>query len=439
VSVAFRDESKAWVEFMPEILWIDEGRAYLWVSERDGWRHIYRIARNTGRMAPNGDTPQLAEPTLVTRFDADVVDVTGIDEASKTIYFRASPGSAIERYLYRAPLDGSRPPERVTPADQTGSHVYELAPGGRLAFHTASSFDRPPRMEVVELPSHRSLRGLTDPTALEKKLEPILQRRVEFFTVDNGDGVTLDAWMLKPSSFEAGRKYPTIVYVYGEPAGLTVTNSWSGSTGLFHRALADAGFIVVSFENRGTPAPKGAAWRKIVYGSVGDLSSKDQAAAIRSFAAKHPFVDQNRLGIWGWSGGGTNTLNAMFRFPDVYSVGVAVAPVPDQKLYDTIYQERYMGLPADNADGYRRGSTINFAEGLRGRLLIVHGSGDDNVHYQGTEHLVNQLVALGKPFDLMVYPNRTHSISEGAGTTPHVYHLIARYLTEHLRPGESPD
>ncbi|MGB2715130.1 MAG: S9 family peptidase [Vicinamibacterales bacterium] len=435
VALTFRDESKTWVEFMPEIEWIDEGRAYLWVSERDGWRHIYRVPRPTAAMTSNGDgATQLVEPTLITRFDADVMDVAGIDEASRTVYFRASPKNAIERYLYRAPLDGSKPPERVTPADQTGAHVYELAPGGHLAFHTASAFDRPTRMDVVELPSHRSLRALTDPAALEKKLEPILERKVEFFTVDIGEGVTLDAWMLKPSTFSATRKYPVIVHVYGEPFGLTVTNSWSGSSGLFHRALADAGYIVVSFENRGTPAPKGAAWRKMVYGSVGNLSSKDQAAAIRALAAKHSFIDPARIGMWGWSGGGTNTLNAMFRFPDVYAVGVAVAPVPDQKLYDTIYQERYMGLPTDNADGYRLGSAINFAEGLNGKLLIVHGSGDDNVHYQGTERLVNRLVALGKPFDLMVYPNRTHAISEGPGTTPHVYQLIARYFVEHLPP-----
>jgi dipeptidyl-peptidase-4 len=264
----------------------------------------------------------------------------------------------------------------------------------------------------------------------------MLQRKVEFFTIDIGDGVTLDAWMLKPSTFNAAKKYPTIVHVYGEPFGLTVTNSWGGSNGLFHRALADAGYIVVSFENRGTPAAKGVAWRKIVYGSVGDLSSKDQAAAIRALAAKNSFIDPARVGIWGWSGGGTNTLNAMFRFPEIYSVGVAVAPVPDQKLYDTIYQERYMGLPGDNAEGYRVGSAINFAEGLRGKLLIVHGSGDDNVHYQGTERLVNRLVSLGKPFDLMVYPNRTHSISEGPGTTSHIYQLIARYFVEHLPPAD---
>ncbi len=209
-----------------------------------------------------------------------------------------------------------------------------------------------------------------------------------------------------------------------------MVDRWGGNRMLFHRAVADEGFIVASFDNRGTPAPKGAAWRKVIYGTVGDLSSKDQAAALRAFAQKNAFVDESKVAVWGWSGGGSNTLNCMFRFPEVFKVGISVAPVPDQTLYDTIYQERYMGIPKENEEGYRVGSPINFAEGLKGRLLIVHGTGDDNVHYQGTERLVNRLIELGKPFDLMVYPNRTHAIREGKGTRLHIYSLIARYLME---------
>ncbi len=241
--------------------------------------------------------------------------------------------------------------------------------------------------------------------------------------------------MLKPTTFDASRRYPVIVHVYGEPASQTVVDRWGGGRMLFHRALAEAGYIVLSIDNRGTPAPRGAPWRKVIYGTVGDLSSKDQDAAIRALAAQHAYIDKDRIGIWGWSGGGSNTLNAMFRFPQTYKVGVSVAPVPDQRLYDTIYQERYMGLPDANAAGYKVGSPINFAEGLAGKLLIIHGSGDDNVHYQGTERLVNRLVELGKPFDAMVYPNRTHAIAEGRGTTPHVYRLIARYFLDNLPPG----
>ncbi len=408
-----------WVDVKGDVTWVEEGRAFLWLSERDGWRHLYRVARD-GRA------------TLLTPFQADVISLAGVDP--RAAYFIASPANATQRYLFRVPLDGSSAPQRVTPADAPGWHDYTLAPGGRMAFHTYSSFERPASMDVVSLPEHRSLRQLLDPSVVQRKVASVLGQRSEFLTVRVADGVTLDGWMIRPPSFDAAKKYPVVVFVYGEPASQTVTDAWSGGR-LFYRALADAGYVVVSFDNRGTPAPKGAAWRKVVYGAVGVLSAQDQAAAIKALAATHSFIDLSRVGIWGWSGGGSNTLNAMFRFPDVYQVGVSVARVPDQKLYDTIYQERYMGLPQQNAEGYQAGSPINFAQNLKGDLLIVHGSGDDNVHYQGTERLVNKLVELGKPFDLIVYPNRSHSISEGPGTTAHVYQAIGRYFVTHLPPG----
>jgi dipeptidyl-peptidase 4 len=418
----FRDESKQWVDINEEVPWIDGGRTFLWQSEKNGWNQIYRVPREGG------------DGQLITKFDGDVTDIAGIDQKGGWLYFRASPDNAGQRYLYRARLDGSTAPERVTPADQPGTHRYDVSPNGRMAFHTYSRFETPPVMNVIELPSHKVLRPLTDPSALAAKVKPLLTPPAEFFRVDIGDGVMLDGYMLKPPAFDPAKKYPLITHVYGEPAGQTVNDAWGGNQMLFHRALTAAGYIVISIDNRGTPAPRGAEWRKVVYGTVGDLSSKDQAAALRALVARHAFLDRDRVGVWGWSGGGTNTLNAMFRFPDLYKVGVAVAPVPDQRLYDTIYQERYMGLPQDNVEGYRVGSAINFADGLQGKLLLIHGSGDDNVHVQGTEKLINRLIELGKPFDAMIYPNRSHSISEGAGTTAHVYKLIARYFVENLPP-----
>jgi dipeptidyl-peptidase-4 len=419
----FRDSAKTWVEVMDDVPWIDRGHAFLWLSERDGWQHIYRVPREGG------------EPVNITRFDADVTNLVNVDTQHGWVYFLASPSNATQRYLYRSKLDGAAAPERVTPASQPGTHGYDIAPSGGLAFHTYSRLDDPPVTDLVDLNAHRSLRALTDVSSLKTRLAPVLARPAEFFSVGIPGGVELDGWMLRPQNFDASRRYPVIVFVYGEPASQTVVDRWGGGRMLFHRALADAGYIVLSVDNRGTPAPKGAQWRKVIYGTVGDLSSKDQDAAIRALAARHSYIDRDRIGIWGWSGGGSNTLNAMFRFPETYKVGVSVAPVPVQQLYDTIYQERYMGLPADNAEGYRIGSPINFAEGLKGKLLIVHGTGDDNVHAQGTERLVNRLIALGKPFDVMFYPNRTHAIAEGPGTTLHIYRLIARYFLEHLPPG----
>jgi dipeptidyl-peptidase-4 len=423
VGRVFRDRSESWVDVVDTVRWVDGGKGFLWISERDGWRHVYKAATDGTSTA------------LVTRFDADITQLLGVDAAEEWVYVIASPEEPTRRYLYRTRANGQGTPERVTPADQPGTHSYRLAPGGRMAFHTWSRFDVPPITEVVELPSHRVLRQLTDTTALRKTLAPVLVPPVEFFTVAVGDGVTLDGWMLKPSQFSPDRKYPLITYVYGEPAAATAADAWGGGTMLFHRALAEAGYVVASVDNRGTPSPKGAPWRKVIYGSVGDLASKEQAAAVRALTARYPFLDASRVGVWGWSGGGSNTLNAMFRFPDVYAVGVSVAPVPDQRLYDTIYQERYMGLPDDNAAGYKLGSAIHYASGLKGDLLIVHGTGDDNVHVQGTEILVNKLIELGKAFDLMLYPNRSHSISEGPGTTVHVYRKIARYFVDHLPPG----
>ncbi len=250
-----------------------------------------------------------------------------------------------------------------------------------------------------------------------------------------GDGVKLDGWMIKPPDFDPKKKYPVLVYIYGEPAATTVVDSWGGSRRLFDELIARQGYLVVSFDNQGTPAPKGRDWRKSVYGDVGVLSSVQQAAAIRELAKERPYIDSSRLAIWGWSGGGSNTLNMMFRYPGLFKAGIAVAPVADQRHYDTIYQERYMGLPEQNAKGYHDGSAINFAQDLNGKLLVVHGSGDDNVHFQGTELLINRLVELGKPFDMMDYPNRTHSISEGPGTSYHIYSLIARYVMENVPAG----
>jgi dipeptidyl-peptidase 4 len=418
-----RDEGKGWVEEMDEVVWFDDGREFVWASEQDGWRHAYAVKRDgSGKR-------------LLTKFDGDLASISAVDARRGDLYFIASPSNATQRYLYAARLDGDGTVRRITPASESGTHTYDISPDRRWAMHTWSSFQNPPKTEIVALPDHRSVRMLVDNAALASKAAHIVDPPVEFLEVTVDDGVVLDGYLLKPKAFDTSRKYPVVVFVYGEPAGVMVNDAWGGVNMLFLRAIASQGYVVACFDNRGTPALKGAAWRKVVYGSVGELSSKEQAAAIRALTAQRTYLDPSRIAIWGWSGGGSNTLNAMFRYPDVYKVGVSVAPVPDQRLYDTIYQERYMGLPAENEKGYRAGSPIQFAEGLRGKLLIIHGTGDDNVHYQGTERLVNRLIELKKPFDMMVYPNRSHSISEGPATSLHVYALIARYIVEHLPAG----
>ncbi|MEO8333913.1 MAG: S9 family peptidase [bacterium] len=413
------DESdSAWVDVVDEIQWLNGGKDFLWVSERDGWRHVYRASRTGG------------QPTLLTPGKYDIISVSAVDEAGGWMYFIASPENATQRYLYRASMKDPGPPERVSPADAPGTHGYDISPNAKWAFHDYSRTDRPTTIDLVALPTHTVVRSLgrsSNPTT------PVTA--AEFFQVAVPDGATLDGWMLKPRDFDPAKKYPVLVYVYGEPASQTVVDRWSGPQQQWHQMLADRGYVVVSVDPRGTPGPKGRDWRKVIYGAIGPLSSREGADAVRALTRTRSYLDSTRVGIWGWSGGGSSTLNAMFRYPDVYSVGMAVAPVADQRLYDTIYEERYVGLPQDNAKGYEIGSPITFAAGLKGKLLMLHGEGDDNVHYQGTERLVNRLVELGKQFDMMVYPNRTHCICEGAGTTLHVYSLLTRYLLTNLPAG----
>ncbi len=419
--VVLADEDRAWVDLNEQVLWINHSQEFLLLSEREGWRHLYRVALDTGKT------------TLVTRGNFDVVSLARLTPDEKWVYFIASPDNATQRYLYRAPLDGSADPERLTPA-QPGTHSYTVSPNGDYAFHDFSSFNSPPASDVVHLPDHHVLRATADNSVLSERVKPLSAGPAEFFQLDAGDGLTVDGWLLKPPDFDATKRYPLVVFVYSEPAGQTVADRWPS---LFLRALSASGYLVASFDNQGTPAPRGREWRKIIYGNVGPLSSQQQAAALQSLEKSHVFIDPKRVGVWGWSGGGTATLNLMFRYPELYSVGVSVASVPDQRLYDSIYQERYMGLPQQSAKAYEDSSAINFAASLRGSLLVMHGSGDDNVHLQGFELLVNKLISLGKVFDMRVYPGRTHGIFEGKGTSADVYSNILGYFEDHLPLGPS--
>ncbi len=416
------DRDEAWLDTVDDILWMPDGRTFTWLSDRGGYRQAWLVDRETGTMR------------LVTPGSYDVENVVRIDVAGGWLYFVTSLESATERYLYRVPLDGGQP-ERLTPEDASGWHAYQVSPDARYAIHTVSQFADPARTDLVELPSHRVVRTFVDNARLRRTMEALTVGERSFFRVDIGRGVELDAWVIKPSHFDSTKTYPVLFHVYGEPAGQTVTNRWGGRNLLWHHFLAEQGYVIMSVDNRGTPGPRGREWRKSIYGEIGTLASQDQAAALDAIARKWDWVDTDRIGIWGWSGGGSMTLNMLFRYPDKYHVGMSVAPVPDQRLYDTIYQERYMGLPDDNAEGYRKGSPITWAEGLQGDLLLVHGTGDDNVHYQGSERLMNRLIELNKPFDVMVYPNRAHGIYEGPGTTRHLFELLTRYVTRNLEAG----
>jgi dipeptidyl-peptidase-4 len=412
------EKDDAWVD-VQDIRWIDDGRAFLWLSERDDWQHLYRADRTSGQVE------------LLTPGDFDVLDIQSVDEKNGLVYFMATPQNPTQRFLYRTSLNGEAKVERVTPKNIGGSHSYQISADARWAIHTWSSFGDPPKSEMIELPGHRSVRVLADNDELRSKLDALDRGEPEFFRVNIGD-VELDGWMMKPPDFDPGKKYPLLFYIYGEPAGSTVRDSWGGRNYLWYLMLNQKGYIVASLDNRGTNVPRGRAWRKSIYRQVGILACKDQAAALQKMLKDRPYIDPERVGIWGWSGGGQMSLNMIFRYPELYSTAMAIAFVSDQRLYDTIYQERYMGLPDDNVEGYTDGSPITHAHRLEGNLLIVHGTADDNVHYQSFERLVNELIKHNKHFTMMSYPNRTHGISEGQNTTRHLFSLLTKYLLENL-------
>jgi dipeptidyl-peptidase-4 len=416
------EQDEAWVNTVDEWEWMDRAQSFIWTSETTGYRHVYRVSRDGKAMQP------------ITFGGWDVISIQLVDTENGWLWFLASPTNATQRYLYRARLDGSSPAERVTPAGQPGTHRYTMSPNGQWAFHTWSQFGVPSTTELVSFPDHQTVRTLVDNADLKATVAALDRGESEFFTV-NVNGVELDGWMMKPLDIVPGQQYPILMYGYTAPAGTTATDSWGGFNYLWHLMLTQMGYIVATVDNRGTPSPKGREFRKVVYRQTGQIASADQAAAVRALLAERSYIDPQRVGAWGWSGGGVYTLNQLFRYPELYSLGMAVAPVTHEKFYDTIYTERYMGLPDENAAGYEQSAPLTFASGLEGDLLIVHGTGDDNVHYQNTEAVVNELIKHNKAFTMMAYPNRSHGIFEGQGTRRHLQELLTRYLVENMPPG----
>ena len=428
----FVERDETWVNIHDELHWLGDrsNQRFTWISERDGWRHVYLVSRDGGHAQ------------LVTPGDFDVTELIQVDETGERLYCLASPDNATQSYLYSVGLDGQNR-ERLTPDDQPGTHRYQINSDGSLAVHSWSRLNEPPRTELVRLPSHEVVEEFEDNAELKERLADLELGPAELFRVtipidgSEAASVELDGWCISPPKFDPNKKYPLLIYVYGEPAGTTVRDRWGGSSFLWHQMLAQQGYFVMSFDNRGTPAPRGRAWRKSVYRQVGIIAPQDQAAAVRQVLQDRPYLDPERVGVWGWSGGGSMTLNAMFKYPDLYRTGISIAPVPNQRYYDTIYQERYMGLPNDNVEGYRDGSPLHFAHQLQGNLLLIHGTGDDNCHYQTMELLINELIKHDKQFTMMAYPNRSHSIREGVGTTTHLRTLMTNYLLKNLPAGAS--
>lgn len=415
------EKDAAWLDVNNNITWLKGNRYFTWESERSGYRHLYRVSRDGKEIIP------------ITKGNFDYISSVGMDQDKGWVYFIASPDNFTQRYLYRADLNGKGKIERLSADNQAGQHTYNMSPTGKWAVHTYSNAATPPVIDMVSFPKHQSVRLITDNAKGLQQYKALGVTPKEFVKATSGE-LTLDCWMIKPIGFDSTKKYPVIIEVYGEPASSTVQDVWQGGD-LWNQYMANQGYIVISIDNRGANVPRGREWRKCIYGEVGTFACEDQCRAILDLGRRHSFIDLSRIGITGWSGGGSQTLNCMFRYPDVFHTGIAVAFVADQKLYDTIYQERYMNTPQNNPEGYKKGSPISYVVGLKGNLLLMHGTGDDNVHYQNCELLANELIRQGKIFSQVSYPMRSHGISEREGTSLHVRKTMEAYWLKNLPAG----
>lgn len=413
IDILYPDESSNhWAS--NDLLMVDQGTSFLRMVEED-WRTIYKVNIATGAKM------------ILSPESYDVASVSGMSE--KSVYYIASPENPGQRYLYETDLKGKKKARRITPDAYEGINNYNISPNGKYAVHTFTSILQPTRVELVQLPDHKVIKTLVSNEQLTNKLQTLELPKVDFFSVKTASGTTVDGRMIKPRDFDESKQYPVLFHVYGEPWGQVALDSYIG---LWNIMMAQKGFIIIDIDGRGTPSLRGSEWRKSIYRNIGIINIKDMGEAAREIL-KFPYLDKQKVAVWGSSGGGSSTQNLMFRYPDVFQTGIAVAGVANQLTYDNIYQERYMGLPQENPDDFKEGSPISHVSGLEGNLLLIHGTGDDNVHYQNTEMLINELIRQNKQFDLMVYPNRSHGIYEGQNTARHLYTLITNYLLEHLR------
>jgi dipeptidyl-peptidase 4 len=392
--VALTDKDLYWINVSDDLKFLKDGKRFLWSSERSGYRHIYLY---------DLEGKQLAQTT---KGDWEVFAVDGVDEAKGLIYFTAAEKSPLERHLYRVGLDGSGF-SRIT--KEGGTHGVNFAPDNSAFVDTYSNSMNPPRQDLVRIDGSRVTSVNENKIA---ELADLHLSPVEFLSVRSHDGMPLNAMMIKPPDFDPAKKYPVLVYTYGGPHAQVVLDAWGGSTFLWHEMMARKGYIIFALDNRGS-AGRGHLFEEPIHFRFGAQELSDQrdgAAYLKSL----PYVDGNRMGIWGWSYGGHMTLHAVFEDPQDFKVGFAGGPVTDWHYYDSIYTERYLGLLPQNEESYQESSPIQNAGKLKGKLLIAHGTGDDNVHYANTLALINEMIEDGRYVEVMAFPGRGHGASDPA-------------------------
>jgi dipeptidyl-peptidase 4 len=409
--VLFADSEKTWIDEQYDLRIFKSEQEMLWTSERDGYSHLYLYD---------------AKGTLIrqiTKGKWDVAGVSGIDEKKRLVYFSADSVTPIEKQFYAVSLDGGAPKQLT---ENGYSHTINSSIGEQAFLDYYSSASTPTKIALRS--SEGKLVRIVEENSI-KALKPYRIVPKEFFTFITSDSVKLYGWMIKPLNMNPQKKYPVLFDVYGGPHSQNVTSAWGGSTFLWYQLLAQKGYIIVSVDGRGTGG-RGKEFASVVYRDLGKWELHDQIEAVK-YLSTLSYIDTSRVGIWGWSYGGYMAVLAMLRGGTYFKTGVAVAPVTDWRFYDDVYTERFMGLPKDNPEGYKESSALTYADQLRGNLLIIHGTTDDNVHWQNSIQLIDALEKSGKQFRTMFYPNKNHSIY-GGNTRLHLFEMITDYILEKL-------
>jgi dipeptidyl-peptidase-4 len=412
-TVVLNEKDKAYVDVTDNLTFLKDN-SFIWTSEKDGFNHIYLHDKN-GK-----------QKNQITKGNWEVTSYYGLDEKSQTIFYQSVENGSINRDIYRIGLNGKNK-QRLS--NKVGTSQATFSPNYTHFINRFSSASEAPLYTLNDAKSGAIVQPILDNKALEGKLVAYQLPAKEFFTLKTDKGIELNAWMIKPKNFDASKKYPVLMYQYSGPGSQQVDNVWHGTDDYWFMMLSQQGYIVACVDGRGT-GYRGAAFKKITQNQLGKYEVEDQIDAAEVFGT-YPYVDRSRIGIWGWSYGGFMSSNAILKGADVFTMAIAVAPVTNWRFYDSIYTERYMQTPQENASGYDDNSPINHVDKLKGKYLLIHGSADDNVHVQNSMRMMEALIQANKPFESQVYPDKNHGIF-GGKTRIHLYNRMTNFIKENL-------
>ncbi|NNK40483.1 MAG: S9 family peptidase, partial [Winogradskyella sp.] len=410
--LVLEERDEAYVDVTFDLTFLDD-HSFIWTSERDGYNHIYHYSKD-GKLI-----------NQVTKGAWEVTNYYGYDSKTNRVYYQSVENGSINRDVYSIKING-KDKQRLTKVEGTNS--ADFSADFSYFINTHQSATSPPEYTLNTAETGNVVRSIVDNDVLSQKINDYVTSKKEFSTI-NVNGNELNMWMIKPANFDESKQYPLFMYQYSGPGSQQVANRWNGANDYWYQHLAQQGYVVACVDGRGTGF-KGSAFKKVTQNELGKYEVEDQIAAAKKLG-ELPYIDASRIGIWGWSYGGFMSSNALFKGNDVFSMAIAVAPVSSWRFYDTIYTERYMSTPQENPSGYDENSPINHVDKLKGDFLLIHGSGDDNVHLQNTMRLVEALVQADKQFDWMIYPDKNHGIY-GGNTRLHLYKKMTNFIHETL-------